>query len=124
MEKILNMAVCEGRHNIPQATDGAIFDRQLTAEQIKDVQYLYDIAYWNIWAACLPHYKNKETGWLKPSEFEVDVLLVCEGVQLNLYVTGLTVAVIAAIKAAKSHEINVTLWHYDKDNDNYYPQEI
>lgn len=124
MERILNMAVCEGRHNIPQATDGAIFDRQLTAEQIKDVQYLYDIAYWNIWVACLPHYKNNETGWLKPSEFDADVLLVCEGVQLNLYVTGLTVAVIAAIKAAKSHGINVTLWHYDKDNDNYYSQEV
>lgn len=46
------------------------------------------------------------------------------GIQLNLYVTGLTIAVIAAIKAAKNEGMDIVLWHYDRDSESYYPQKI
>lgn len=46
----------------------------------------------------------------------------CESV--DLYVTGLTVAVGAVIRACYSLGIALKLWHYDRDKDVYFPQTI
>ena len=37
---------------------------------------------------------------------------------------GLTVALVAAIKAAIKHGIGLTLWHYDRDSEGYLPQIV
>ena len=44
--------------------------------------------------------------------------------KLNLYVTGLTVALIAVLNATRELGIKVTLWHFDRESGKYYCQEV
>ena len=89
------MALCEGRHAIPQAVDGAIFD---TVINPLDVEGLQTEAH------------NK----LKALDIK----------SLDLYVTGLTVALVAVLNACRQLGIVVTLYHYDREEGNYYPQKV
>ena len=89
----LSMALCEGRHAIPNATNGAIFGNTINP---LDVCGLEETAY------------NKLMG-VKA---------------LNLYVTGLSVALIAVVNVCHREGIMLTLWHYDRDSGNYYPQSV
>jgi len=41
-----------------------------------------------------------------------------------LYVTGLTVALIAALNACRNLSIPVTLMHFDRESGSYYPQQV
>jgi|688.fasta_scaffold159643_6 hypothetical protein len=43
---------------------------------------------------------------------------------LELYVTGLTVALTTVINYCCKKHIALILWHYDRDNNNYYCQPI
>ena len=44
---------------------------------------------------------------------------------LTLYVTGLTVALVAALNACKKAGVkNVVLMHYNRDGGKYYPQKV
>lgn len=43
---------------------------------------------------------------------------------LNLYVTGLTVALIAVLNVCREQKIKVTLYHFNRETGNYYPQEV
>lgn len=43
---------------------------------------------------------------------------------LNLYVTGLTVALVAVLNVCREQNIKVTLYHYNRETGNYYPQEV
>ena len=43
---------------------------------------------------------------------------------LNLYVTGLTVALIAVLNVCREQKIKVTLYHYNRETGDYYPQEV
>lgn len=43
---------------------------------------------------------------------------------VTLYVTGLTVVTTTVMKYCFKHNISLTLMHYDRENDSYYPQEI
>ena len=43
---------------------------------------------------------------------------------INIYVTGLTVALIAAINAAKEIGVTVTLYHFDRETGNYFEQSV
>lgn len=45
-------------------------------------------------------------------------------VTLNLYVTGLTVALIAVLNVCREQKIKVTLYHYNRETGDYYPQEV
>jgi len=48
-----------------------------------------------------------------------------EGVQaLNLYVTGLTVALVTVINHCRHAGIALTLWHYDRESGGYFAQEV
>ena len=88
-----SMALCEGRHPIPQATDGAIFGNTLNPLDVNGLE---------------------ETAFQK-----------LEGVKsLNLYVTGLTVALVAVLNVCRREGILVTLWHYNRDTNSYYPQPV
>lgn len=90
-----SMALCEGRHAIPQAVDGAIFD---TVINPLDVEGLQSEAY------------NK----IKALDIN----------SLDLYVTGLTVALVAVLNACRQLGIVVTLYHYDREEGNYYSQQV
>lgn len=88
-----SMALCEGRHEIPEATDGSIFSNELNP--------------------------------LAVQELETEALRKLEGLQsLNLYVTGLTVALVAVLNACRTLGINVTLYHFDRTSNTYYSQEV
>ncbi len=87
------MSLCEGRHLIPDAVDGAIYSntlnpldldglRKTAGEKLEDVQYL------------------------------------------DLYVTGLTVALVEVINFCYLHGVNLTLWHFDRESGRYYPQPV
>ena len=41
-----------------------------------------------------------------------------------LYVTGLTVALVATLNACRNCNIPVVLMHYDRESGNYYPQPV
>ena len=43
---------------------------------------------------------------------------------LDLYVTGLTVALISVLNACRQLGIVVTLYHYDREEGNYCPQKV
>lgn len=91
--KILNIALCKGRHNIPEATDGAIFGNTLDPLDIGDMA---------------------ET-----------VARKLDGVdKINLYVTGLTVALVEVIKYCYHEGVFCTLLHYDRESREYYPQDV
>lgn len=44
--------------------------------------------------------------------------------KVELYVTGLTMAVISVINAASALAVPITLMHYDRETGNYFPQEL
>ena len=94
----LNIALCAGRHEIPQATDGAIYPQ--TIADPTDLTGLERTA-----AAALSGYAR---GWG----------------MVNLYVTGMTAALCAVINVACSAGVRLTLWHYNSQTGGYYPQEI
>lgn len=79
-------ALCEGRHSIPQAEDGSIFGNTINP---LDTQGLYAEA------------ESK----LKALDIK----------SLDLYVTGLTVALISVLNACRQLGIVVTLYHYDRE---------
>lgn len=90
-----SMALCEGRHAIPQAEDGAIFGHTINPLEPQGLQ---------------------AEGESKLRELDIK--------SLDLYVTGLTVALISVLNACRQLGIVVTLYHYDRKEDNYYPQQV
>lgn len=44
--------------------------------------------------------------------------------KLDLYVTGLTVALVEVINYAIKNNIALTLWHFDRETGEYYPQPV
>lgn len=91
----MKYGLIRGRHDIPDV-ERYIFESAI--EDVKDVKALYSTAY----MAIAPYAK--------------------EGI--DLYVTGLTVACAAVIKAAYSLEIRLSLWHYDSQSGTYFEQPI
>jgi hypothetical protein len=44
--------------------------------------------------------------------------------ELELYVTGLTVALVSVINYCLINYIPLTLWHYNRDTNSYYSQKL
>lgn len=95
VSKIFRMALCEGRHEIPDATDGAVFGYEINPLD--------------------PESLEREAG-KRLKEMQVK--------DLHLYVTGLTVALVAVLNATKKLKINIVLYHYNKDDDTYFVQHV
>ena len=112
--KKLEMALCAGRHEI-EVKDGYIFE---TIKDVTNIKALEQKAFAMLWGAA---YRNKYT---TPSEEDGDQLYIADGVSLDLYVTGLTVALIAVLNVCREEGIDVTLWHYNRDSGKYYPQPV
>lgn len=111
----VNLGVCAGRHEMP--VDNFIFDK---IEDPTDVKALE--------AKALEWYRSNVTP-LREEGLNVDI---------NIYVTGLTVATVAIVKAfihehewaidndypCIVHNGNIVLWHFDAVGKGYYPQEF
>lgn len=127
---VLKMALCEGRHDIPQATDGAIFPAVIP--DVTDVRGLEVAAEAAIARAALAHYRAGEAGYFPIAHYLHR--LECEGCfpaigvspafDLVLYVTGLSVALVAVINVCMRVGISLTLMHFNKENGDYYPQDV
>lgn len=90
----LSMELCKGRHETP-ATDGAIFDTEVDPLKILDLE---NHAY--------------------------EKLVQLQVTELDLYITGLTVALIAVLNAARTLSIPVILHHFDVKSKSYYSQKV
>lgn len=86
--------LCKGRHDIPGVTH-YIFPQEVNPLDVDGLQ-----VHANAWLE--KNYPKDE--------------------HLELYVTGLTVALIAALNAAHNFLLEVTLYHYDRETGKYYPQ--
>lgn len=124
MKKILNVALCEGRHEIEQATDGSIFGNEVDPV---NTEKLENIAFNSIWNKCykkgLLEYASSKYTELEGTE-EEDSLCIPRGLEINLYVTGLTVALVAVLNVCKQEGVKVTLQHYNRETGKYYSQEV
>lgn len=94
---ILNLGVCAGRHEMP--VTGYIF-----GEAIADPTNVVELE--------------------KLANQRVAEIGCGDNTTVNLYVTGLTVAVISAIKALKKVGSKILLKHFDAKASNYYTQEV
>lgn len=90
-----NMSLCRGRHEIPQATDGSIFPSNVNPLDVDGLE-----------------------------RFASRQLIGYHCKRLNLYVTGLTVALVAVINVCRKEGIELTLYHYDRESNSYYPQKV
>ena len=99
---VLNMELCSGRHPIPQAIDGAFYP-----------ETVYDVTRPDVLERQATETLQKKTN---NGEFQE---ISC----LNLYVTGLTVCLVAVLNVCRKANIKVALWHYDKYTGSYFKQE-
>lgn len=115
-KEIINVAVCEGRHEIKEAIDGAIFGSVikdvtnvtgLEIEAEKRLEELFEVK------STLDDLNYKEKGDIMRNHGH-----------LNLYVTGLTVATLAILNVCRIAEIPVICWHYDRESGKYFPQRM
>lgn len=118
MKKIA-MELFKGRHAIPQPVDGAVFGSEVdpTKPGLLEV-----VAHKSLWEIC------EKKGYIVILEDadgrEEYVRVISKGVRLNLYVSGLTVALIATLNQCRREGITVTLWHYNKATGKYYSQQV
>jgi len=114
--KQVKLGLVAGRHEMP--VEEYVFDIVSDPLNTND---LYTTAYIKL-------YK------LFSKEYKTSIVTNTDGVDeyspkkyrghVDLYVSGLTTALIAVINAANVLDIHITLWHYDRDSEEYYPQEI
>jgi hypothetical protein len=126
-KSVLKMSLCEGRHPIPQAIDGAVFPGEI--QDMRNTKELEDTAWASIWHAAYSHHVQGEQGFLALDPFwdgedGAPYALDHRSLHLDLYVTGLTVALIACLNAMRQQQISVTLYHFDRETGEYYPQEV
>lgn len=89
-----NMELCSGRHEIGQATDGAIFAHEI-ADPMNAIK-LYVAA-------------KKRLDPLRDQGMKV----------LNLYVTGMSTALVTVINYCHRNNVTLVTWHYDKSRERY-----
>lgn len=106
MESIRYMALIAGRHEIPQAVNGAVFTCPI--KDVTDVQGLEEQARISL---------KKAFGLTEPSDLRTAPELV-------LFVTGLSVALVAVLNVCQDECIKVTLMHYNSQTGEYFEQEV
>lgn len=97
--KAIKVAVCKGRHEIPQATDGAIFENTITE-------------------------MNPFSLLLEASKRLFSDFALQTGDIVELYVTGLTMATLAIVNACASTDIELVCYHYDRETGTYILQPM
>ena len=120
----LKMCLCEGRHEIPQATEGSIFKTEVDPLAVDRLEVQ---AFNSIWNKCskmrILQYASSKYPELEGTE-EEDSLCIPRGLSLDLYVTGLTVALVAVLNVCREEGIKVTLYHFNRETGTYYAQEV
>ena len=115
---IIRVGVCKGRHEMP--VENYVFD---FIEDPTDVNAMREVAikyFFRLWEK-LPHkncYFCDENG--------NDVPFGKVDAKIEIYVTGLTVAVIEVLQAALYYfsGFDITLMHFDLKSGEYFPQRL
>lgn len=122
--KKLKMALCEGRHEIKEAVDGSIFKTEVDPLAVDRLEIQ---AFNSIWNKCykmgILEYASSKYPELEETE-EEDSFCIPRGLSLDLYVTGLTVALVAVLNVCREEGVKVTLHHFNRENGTYYAQEV
>jgi hypothetical protein len=96
----MNVGLIKGRHEIPEVNGLYIFNEPINPT---DVIGINEIA--------IDHIKQL---FSNPDEER----------SMNLYVTGLTVALVSVINVCRMYHIKLILWHYNKNTNRYFPQVV
>lgn len=94
LARFASVALCESRHEIPQAVDGCIFGNTVEFN--------------------IPKLNRDAYVAVKDSGVEF----------LTVYVTGMTPALVAVINACNDLDITLTLMHYNNATGKYVPQYV
>ena len=100
--KELYLELCRGRHEIALAKDGAIFPFK-----IKDVEAV----------SSLEEMASKHLAFLISKKGD-------KIRKVNIFVTGFTPALVAALNACRNMGVTVKLWHFNAETQKYFPQEV
>lgn len=127
----IKAVLCSGRHSFPESIENCVFSNAISdPTDIVSIRKEAETSLIRIF--------RKEGAMLFSCPFEnscADCGSMCshcdEGreyvdtsASLNLYVTGLTVALIEVLNVCKDWGISVTLYHYDRESGNYFPQKV
>lgn len=126
----LSLELCKGRHDIAEAVDGAIFPTEI--KDVTDTENLERKAFNGIWNAAFKHFASGEAGYAYTpyvddstgDETYMVPVKMKKGLEVNIYATGLTVALIAALNVCKEEGLEAVVWHYNKETGNYFPQRV
>lgn len=117
MKEIVTLGLTDGRHELPPV-DGFIFPMEVDPT---DLDYINDTVSEKLQSLVGIH-KVARVGINQGS---YDDVLCFEGEkQVHLYVTGLTVLTAAVINYCALNGISLTLYHYNRDTKDYYPQRM
>ena len=118
------MALCDGRHEIKEAAAGGKVKGEVNPLA---VDRLENMAFNSLWNKChkagILEYASSKYPALEGTE-EADSLCIPRGLSVDLYVTGLTVALVAVLNVCRQEGVDVTLWHFNRETGEYYPQEV
>lgn len=115
-ELTIILGLCKGRHEMP--VEDYIFEQEINPT---DVSGITDVAYSKL-RELYPECRVVTT--CMPNQADYTDVPVYKRGHLDLYATGLTVALIAVINVCKSLGIDVVLYHYDRESGEYYPQHV
>lgn len=104
-----------GRHELP--TNTYVFDE---IDDTMDFAHMYDVAFNFITTHC-NLYIDCGHGINQQSYIDIEVF---RGTPLVVYVTGLSAALAAVIRACAENGVPLTLMHYDRESDTYKPQKM
>lgn len=91
---VQKIGLCKGRHEIREVQN-YIFPQEVNPLDVKGLE-----------------------------ETSLEIVSKIEADELHVYVTGLTVALIASLNACKKLNKKVVLYHFDRTSGEYYPQEV
>lgn len=94
----MKVGLIKGRHTLPPDVKEYIFTRALTSEEMTDNTWLYLHA-------------SEALARLKPDVVEI-------------YVTGLTQALIAVLNVCRAHRIKAVCVHYNRETGGWWKQEV
>lgn len=106
IKRVKKVSLCLGRHNMPVAVDGSIFPTKVDPLNVNGLE--------------------------KEAFYKIHELIANNCVEeLHLYVTGLSVALLAVINAWKTYKkcatnnrTRLVCFHYDYEANMYYEQHI
>jgi len=118
--KKISLNLFKGRHELP--ANKSIFNKEL--KDVTNTKAIEDLARASLQLIAHSLGIEEELTIALDYGFDEVVFDFPRNMEVTIYVTGLTVALIAVLNVLRSYNAKVTLAHYNKVNDSYYFQEV